>query len=197
MYMEKKTKKPTVFFTVSTSKFSENRHMYRDIIEQIEKLGFYVKCNISLSEFDSEIVKHDMDEYSNSNTYFPTMKKVTSADFVVADCTVPSMTTGHIVTHALSVRKPTLVLTAAKKDDEQNLFIFGNESPLLSYAVYYKKDVQRQLKGFFRKHTKQDRVRLNFVVDKDTNDRLSWLSFRTKKSKTDIIKEALNNYSEG
>ena len=195
MAKSNKSNSSTVFFTASTSEFEEHKTEYRKIMKTIEDLGFSVSSNISFSEFESDVPTEDMDVFSNASTYFPTMKKMASSEYVIADCTVPSMTTGHIVTKALVNKKPVLVLTKYKKNDEQNLFIFGNESPLLSYKIYKDADLIPSIKRFFRANSHNERVRMNFVVDKDISDKLEWLSFRTKSSKTDIIKQAINNYS--
>jgi hypothetical protein len=183
-----------VFFTCSTTNFDKHRDNYRRIVELIEDSGQNVTSNISLEEFSSDTPIKDASRYSSSNTYFATMKKLAKADMVIADCTVHSMTMGHILSYALSLKKPCLLLAKTKESDPQDLFISGNDSPLLHVKIYDDNKIEKIVRDFLRKAGQDDHVRLNFVLEKEVSNRLDWLSFYTKKSKTEIIRNAINNY---
>jgi hypothetical protein len=184
-----------VFFTCSTTDFPEHRNDYRRIVEFIEDSGQHIASNISLEEFASDTPIEDTGRYSSSSTYFSTMKKIANADMVIADCSVRSMTMGHILSYALSLKKPCLLLAKAKESDPQDLFIAGNDSPLLRVKVYKNNEIEKIVRDFLRKASQDERVRMNFVLEKEVNDRLEWLSFYTKKSKTEIVRNAINNYN--
>lgn len=191
----KKTTK-TAFFTCSTTNFADNRDNYVKVIELFRSQGVKVTSNINLEEFISDVAQQDYSNYSNSSVYFSTMKKIAQADMLVVDCSVHSMNIGHIVTYALSNKKPVLLISREKKDDPQDLFISGSDDIMLDYKLYQPKDLPLIVKSFLRKVEKEPRVRLNFVVDKDLSDRIDWLAFRTKKSKTDILRLAIINLND-
>lgn len=68
------------------------------------------------------------------------------------------------------------------------------QSPLLEYKIYKQDQLEKIIRDFIKKKSQIDNVRLNFVVEREVSNRLDWLSFRTKLSKTEIIRRALNNY---
>jgi len=74
------------------------------------------------------------------------------------------------------------------------MFLSGMQSPLLEYKIYKQDQLEKIIRDFIKKKSQIDNVRLNFVVEREVSNRLDWLSFRTKLSKTEIIRRALNNY---
>lgn len=190
--MDHKDKK--IFFSCSTTDFPIHRKQYLEIIEILKKSGARVISNISLEEFDNLQTKSDYSHYSSSHTYIPTIKKIVGSDMIVIDASVYSMTTGSMVTYALSIKKPVLLLTEKRNGDHQDLFISGNDSPLLYYKVYTYLTLENSIRDFLRKSVKDSNVRLNFVLDKSVTNRLDWLAFRTKQSKTEIVRRAINAY---
>lgn len=185
-----------VFFTCSTTHMGTHKEVHKQTILALRRRDVKVISNINLDEFFADSGIDDFSGYSNSATYFSTMKKVSQADMLVVDCTVPSMTIGHIVTYALSNKKPVLLLTEYKENDTQDLFINGSEEPLLTFGIYKTHtDIDTFIRKFMRKTDNDSKVRLNFVVDKDLSDKLDWLSFRTKMTKTDIIRKAITSFN--
>jgi hypothetical protein len=186
--------KKTVFFTCSTTDFATRRKQYARIIEALRSMGIKVISNISLEEFEANKPKEDYSHYSNSSSYFATIKKIVQSDAVIVDASVYSMTMGNIVSYALSMKKHCLLLTEEIEDDPQDLFIAGNESPLLQYKIYTQENLEKIVRDFVKNKPQAGNVRLNFVLDKDVSNRLDWLSFRTKLSKTEIVRRAINSY---
>ena len=185
----------TVFFTCSTTSLNKNKDNYANTIDLLDGHGLKVVSNIGINVFADNNIEDDFSQYSNSTTYFSTMKKVSQADFLVVDCTVASMTIGHIVTYALANKKPVLLISKFKSEDSQDLFIAGSEEPLLTFKIYSEEmPIENIIRAYMRKVRKESRIRLNFVVEKDLSDKLDWLSFRTKMSKTDIIRQAINKF---
>lgn len=186
--------KKTVFFTCSTTDFAGQRKQYKRIIDTLRAQEAKVISNISLEEFDSGNTKKDYSHYSNSSSYFSTIKKIARSDMVIIDASVYSMTMGNIVSYALSMKKNCLLLAEERDDDPQDLFIAGNESPLLQYKIYKQENLEKIVRDFLTKSVQVGNVRLNFVLDKDISNRLDWLTFRTKLSKTEIVRRAINSY---
>lgn len=67
-------------------------------------------------------------------------------------------------------------------------------TPLLKVKIYDDAQLDKIVRDFLRKADQTDHVRMNFVLEKEVSNRLDWLSFYTKKSKTEIVRNAINNY---
>ncbi len=183
-----------VFFSCSTMDFYEHSQDYRQMIEHLRTAGFEVGSNISIEEFFNADPNKDYSIYSNSTAYQGTLKKISDADMVIIDVTVPSMTMGILLTNAQLLKKPCLLLTEEKSGDRQDLFVAGATNSHFIYEIYTRATLPRILKTFLLRSTHKRTNRVNFVLDDSTLSRLDWLAFRSHISKTEVISRAIDNY---
>lgn len=126
------------------------------------------------------------------------MSAIVTSDLVIIDATIRSMSVGHQLTFALQKMKPVLLLQHAKDSvSTKDLFISGAKSPLLMIATYNsKKQILPLIKNFIRKYESNSKTRFNLVLNKAQDNYIQWSAFNYKRSKTEIIQEAINEKME-
>lgn len=185
-----------IFFTCSTSSLAKYSKFYREVRKSILSLGHSINRDwlvYSLTALESG--KRDV---LLKSVYHEVMTAIITADLVVADATVGSMSIGHQITFALQKKKPVLLLQqTANGKDPKDLFICGAKSPLLMIRGYNKEeDIKKIVKAFIQKYKSRPRTRFNLVLNRAQDSFIEWASFQYKKSKTAIIQEAIDEKLE-
>lgn len=133
----------------------------------------------------------------SSKYYQEAMQQIASSDLVIFDATVSSMSIGHQMTYSLYLQKPTLLLLNGKYKKPKDLFIAGSESQLLTVLVYEnKKELEERLKKYLADNKLNKKNRLNLALDKAQHEYLVWASFNYNKTKTKIVKQAIDKMKE-
>ncbi|MDD3647511.1 MAG: hypothetical protein PHS44_03380 [Candidatus Dojkabacteria bacterium] len=183
-----------VYFTCSTAEFDKHKKTYkairnfiiheghvltRDWIPHTERMLVNGKTNI----------KRDI-----KDIYIACMKAIDEADAVIIEDTVSNFSTGHQITIALQRRKPTLVLWHGKKHRRfEQMFVHGIESDILEIAEYSDQNLEGEIRGFLAKyHDNKEKNRFHLVLSGAERKYLDWVQYHKKKSRTKVIREALN-----
>jgi hypothetical protein len=125
--------------------------------------------------------------------YQQAMQEIADADLVLFDVTISSMSIGHQMAYALHLQKPTLLLANNRYKEPNNLFVAGIQSPLLTLAAYDTgEDIERIVKKYLRDNKSSKKGRLNLALDKPQQEYLMWASYQYNKSKTALVKHAIN-----
>lgn len=145
-----------------------------------------------------ELAEKKLPDIVTSSVYGEVMLAIVTADAVVVDATVRSMSVGHQLTFALQKMKPVLLLQHGEdKNKIKELFISGAKSPLLMMRNYRnKQEIKPLIKEFVKKYESKAKTRFNLVLNKAQDSYIQWASFNYKKSKTEIIQEAINEKME-
>ena len=185
-----------VFFTCSTKKIAKYARFYRATRNTI--LSLRHKINRDWIDNSINLAKKNLPEEPTYTHYEDVVAAIMTADAVVVDSTVPSMAIGHQVTIALQNDKPVLLLRLNKNGAKpEKLFIEGSHSKNLEvYEYAISAEIKRKVAQFLKKHEDKPKKRFNLVLTGYLNSYLSWASFYYKKTKTDLIHEAVENILE-
>lgn len=185
-----------VFFTCSTKKIGKYASYYRSARDAVLKSGDTL--NRDWIDYSINLARRGISEAPTHIHYEDVVASIMTADVVVVDSTVPSMAIGHQVTIALQNEKPVLLLKLKQKDSKTGkLFIEGSNSPNLEVHEYSTVgQIKKIVVQFLRKHESKPKKRFNLVLTGYLNNFLSWASFYYKKTKTELIHEAVENMLE-
>lgn len=185
-----------VFFTCSTRSIDKYADFYRAIRDEVLKLGHQLSRD--WIDYSINVAQRKIPDIPSHTLYKDVMSAIVTADVVVVDATVRSMPIGHQLTYALQKGKPVLVLRHKNKGEElERLFIEGSEAKDLLVAEYEDiDDIKKQLQRFFRKYEGKSVRRFNLVITGAEDSYVSWAAFNYKKTKTEIIQEAIDKMIE-
>jgi len=173
-------------------KYKEN---YQEIRKAILGLGHNLELDL-LSKY-IELAKKNKVIIPSRNAYKKTINSIIKSDIIICDVTVKSTSMGHIITFALNVHKPVLVLYWNGGNNPSQIFLAMSQSPLLSVKTYKdKEEILPIVEKFIFSAGKKSKTRFNLVINKAQNAYLEWTAFTNKKSKTEIIQEAIDNRIE-
>ena len=130
--------------------------------------------------------------------YKACVEAIREAELVIIEDTVSNFSTGHQITIALQLRKPTLVLWQGKKHRHFNqMFIHGIESDLLQVAEYVKESLEDILQTFINTYEdKPEKNRFHLVLSGRERRYLDWAQFVKNNSRTKVIRSALKQAIE-
>lgn len=185
-----------VFFTCSTKKIGKYASYYLAARDAVFKSGNSV--NRDWIDYSINLAKRNITEASTHIHYEDVVASIMTSDAVVVDSTVPSMAIGHQVTIALQNEKPVLLLKLRQTNSKvDKLFIEGSNSPNLEVREYSSaKQIKKIVMQFLRKYESKPKKRFNLVLTGYLNNFLSWASFYYKRTKTELIHEAVENMLE-
>lgn len=185
-----------VFFTCSTRNINKYAKKYRFIRDEIIRLGHQI--NRDWIDYSINVKERNIPDIASHTVYKDVMSAILTADVVVVDSTVRSMSVGHQVTYAMQKSKPVLLLKKFSNDKRhKKLFIEGSESRGLNTAEYKKtSDIKKILENFFKKYEDKSTRRFNLVLTGSQDSYVSWASYHYKKTKTDVIQEAIDKMAE-
>lgn len=185
-----------IFFTCSARDIDKYQDYYRQIRDSIRSLGHtltkdWIDQSIEIAETDEKHIP-------SSTLYQNFMSAILASELVVCDATVRSMSIGHQITFALQKKKPVLLLQSAlNKQNPEELFINGAKSPLLVIKIYHdKKEIPTIIKRFIQRFESSSKTRFNLVINKAMDSYIEWAAFHYKRSKTEIIQDAINEKME-
>jgi hypothetical protein len=115
---------------------------------------------------------------------------ISKADVIVAEATEKSFFVGYQVAQAVSQKKPVLILVHS--DALQGLVELTKTSDFLSGAKYTPETVKGILDKFIAENTVDVKdMRFNFFIDRPIYNYLRWASFKTGKTKAEVIRELI------
>lgn len=186
------------FFSCSIDKILENKDSYEAIVNTIKKEGISITRDWLAKSI--QLAEEKTTEIGRRNFYTDVMNAILEADVTIFDCTVQSMSIGHQLTFALNKGKPTLLLAKESEENIEDLFISGSKSNYLTLKNYKNSsDIPEIVKKFLDAHSgkvkERKKIRFQIVLDEFQHDYIEWASYKHKKNKSEIIKEAINDKS--
>jgi hypothetical protein len=130
--------------------------------------------------------------------YRSVLDAIDNADICVIENTVPNFSVAHQISYALTKQKPTLVLWQ-KKDNEiyTDSYLEAIDSKLLTIREYTAdnyKNIIDEFIGYSKIEFGQQRY--NIILGNKQRYFLDWASTTYKKSRSLIIRDALDSVSE-
>ena len=185
-----------VFFTCSTKSINKHAKIYRAVRDEIISFGHQI--NRDWIDYSINVSERGIPDIPSHTVYKDVMSAILTADVIIVDATVRSMSVGHQLTYSLQKSKPVLLLRKKDKDKRhEKLFIEGSEFKDLHTVEYENiSDVRKALEQFFKKYEDKSTRRFNLVLTGAQDSYISWAAFNYKKTKTDIIQEAVDKMVE-
>ncbi|HSW74716.1 MAG TPA: hypothetical protein VLG16_02480 [Candidatus Saccharimonadales bacterium] len=185
-----------IYFSCSTAELAEYRDSYYAIRDYLAKE--HILTRDWLEETEKHMQAGNTELPNIKNIYKACVEAIREAELVVIEDTVSNFSTGHQITLALQIRKPTLVLWQRKKHKHFNqMFIHGIESDLLQVAEYTPDTLVDVLQTFINTYADgAEKNRFHLVLSGRERRYLDWAQFVKHKSRTKVIREALKNIIE-
>ncbi|MBI5358534.1 hypothetical protein HZB69_02800 [Candidatus Amesbacteria bacterium] len=132
---------------------------------------------------------------NKENMYKKTAEAIRAADGVILEGTISAVAIGQQLTLALDSNKPTLILIhleAGEGPVVSGSFSDPAKRNLLYIERYTQSNLEQKLDGFFKSLAqKHGLTRINLVLDRTIDNYLEWSAFQKKKSKSQIIRDAM------
>lgn len=186
-----------IYFTASTAEFKKYKHLYFSIRDYLVDQG-HLLTRDWLPTTNKKIDTGQLTSYDVKTIYKLCVKAIREADLVIIEDTVSNFSTGHQITLALEMQKPTLVLWNQKKHKHFNMmFIHGIESDYLEVKQYTQENMHEIITTFINKYENIDQKnRFHLVLNQLERNYLDWAQFTQHKSRTKIIRDALKSEIE-
>jgi hypothetical protein len=180
-----------IYFSCSSAELTTYRDHYYAIRDYLAH--DHVLTRDWLDETERHIQAGNRELPNIKKIYKQCVDAIRDADLIVIEDTVSNFSTGHQITLALQMRKPTLVLWQGKKHRHFNqMFIHGIESDLLQVAEYTPETLHDTLQAFLNTYAdKSEKNRFHLVLTGRERRYLDWAQFTGNKSRTKVIREAL------
>jgi hypothetical protein len=185
-----------IYFSCSTAELAKYGSDYHAIRDRLVNSG-HILTRDWLTETE-EYMHAGNKELDIKKIYKACVEAIRKAELVVIEDTVSNFSTGHQITLALQMRKPTLVLWQGEKHRHFNqMFIHGIDSDLLQVAEYTKESLTDILQTFINTYEdKPEKNRFHLILSGRERRYLDWAQFTNNKSRTKVIREALKGAIE-
>jgi hypothetical protein len=182
-----------IYFTCTTAEFDKYQDKYFAIRDYIVDQG-HTLTRDWLGDTQQRLNKNIREVKDMRKVYLDSMKAIRDAEVVIVEDTVSNFSTGHQITIALQMRKPTLVMWNGDKHRQfSKMFIHGIQSDLLAISQYDMTNYAEVINKFLKKQKDVAvKNRFNLVINDYERNYLDWAQFYKGKSRTRIIKDLLN-----
>lgn len=167
------------FREINKTILDSEHKLTRDIVEPIYKL-------VTSGKYEQKAEEIDWKKLNKENT-----EAITKADLVIAEVSARSFSAGYQVALAIKEKKPTLIL--ARNSHLKATFRSGLSSDFVKVAEYKdKEDLHKIVSDFITENSVGPKdLRFNFFMDRKIYNHIRWIAYKTGKSKSEIIREAL------
>jgi hypothetical protein len=178
-----------VHFIASRNDILNNIGNLRKIVEAIHEEGHtlahdWVEPTYQLVKKGTKVVDLDY-----ARIHKESLESIYQADVVIADSSLPSFSVGYQVAMSLQMKKPILVIN--KDDVSKSPFPTGIDG--LLYKKYNEKDIKQTVIAFLKENDIQLKdMRFNFFIDRPIYNYLRWASFKTGKTKAEILRDLVS-----
>lgn len=167
------------------------------IIEDKKRVGIFNSLKEEISQNHSlEARSKKQSTLSESTKSGITKKAIITSDCCIFEVTTQDIDLGYQIYLSLQKSKPTLVLMDKKFGDPSDIFIGFDSKYLIAKNYSNNHDLRLIVSKFLKESNIESRVRFHLVVDKSLDDYIEWASTEYKITKTDVIKNSLQNTLE-
>jgi len=179
-----------VHLTSSRANVVENIETLREIVGLINESG-HVLARDWIEPYYHVAVKNAAKDVDPAQVYKLNVDAIERADVMIIEASFKSFGSGFQVATAMSKKKPTLMLI---KDDAKNESIFsqGLNDPLVQRHAYNAHNLKSLVINFLEENNINSKdLRFNFVIDRQLYNYIRWKSFKSRKTKAEIVRELL------
>lgn len=131
-----------------------------------------------------------------SSIYTQNLEAIAQADVIVAETTYENFAVGYQVAVAIQQKKPVLILRRSTAD--KNAFVTGVEDGWVQHKEYTDDTLEGIVEKFLDDNDINAKdMRFNFFIDRKIHNYLRWASFKTGKTKAEVVRELLKRDIEG
>lgn len=181
-----------VHFAASTKNLKKRINFYNVITDTILKNG----SELALYWLDKEFrfvknginhTKADWQAIADDN-----ISAIARSDILIVDASEHSFAVGFQVATAVNQKKPVLMLEGP--DSDGSSFASGIKSDFVKFEKYQKnKEIEGVVEEFLSENSIENKdLRFNFFIDKKIYNYLRWASYKSHKSKSEILRELVN-----
>lgn len=174
-------KKDMPYFRAIIETIKENRHkLVRDWTEDVYRM-------VAEGRYEEEVRKADWKKINKAQ-----MDALGKADVVIVEATARSFSSGYQACLAIQSQKPTLLLT--RGSPLGGTFRSSLSSDFVRNVEYEGFEELKKVVALFLKDNdvKSGDLRFNFFIDRKIYNYLRWVSYKTGKPRSEIIRELLN-----
>ncbi len=186
-----------VFFGCATSKLEEYKDIYLAICKHIKDSGHILTRD--WVELAIKLYRQGKRNLDREDYYTKTVQAILSADVVILEGTVTSLSLGHQLTLSLEKRKPVLYLVNKNvqvKKTFKNRYIDGIKSSLLHKVAYEPNQLPMIIDDYLLSYKDGLSIRFNLVLNNDLDNYLDWATFTYKVNKSEFIRETIKERME-
>ncbi len=185
-----------VHFIASKSTILKEIDSYRVIIQTIEQLGHTISRQWVEEAYTFALNRENEEKLDWRSINDENVEALSKADVVIAEASTKSFSTGFQTAAAIQQKKPTLILT--KNDSLKGTFGSGIDSDFVRYANYSQDTLKDIIADFLNENNIDAKdLRFNFFIDRQIYNYLRWASYKTGKTKAEILRELVNKEIEG
>lgn len=175
-----------VFFAVSLRVSSKYAREYKQIYNLIEKFGFKNLNDLPVMEDPEKF--YQLDEESLAQVHINLSGKLKSADIVVIDATIHSLTMGFYIKMALDLDKPTIIL---HQPGSKPYYFSAIQNERLQILEYTQQTLSEVLKHGLSYASENTDSRFNLFLSSDLYNYLKWVARRYNTQKSNYIRSLL------
>lgn len=123
------------------------------------------------------------------------LEAITKAEVIIADISYDGTAIGYQIAMAVQQKKPTLLIM--REGHSISPFTWNIPSSFLSRVEYNAKNVTQKIEPFLKDNdiaTKD--MRFNFFINRSIYNYLRWASFKTGKTKAEILRKLIEQEIE-
>lgn len=189
--LERKNTHMRIWFGTTTLNYVQYKDYYLMIRKYLINAG-HVLTDDWIGDHGKWIEENPNAKRGIRGVYEQVIKAIDKADVSIIEFTVPNFSTSHQITYSLQKRIPTLVMRLHREGTFKDSYIEALDSPYLKIVNYdsqnYKELVDEFL-GFASMEEGQGRY--NIILGKKHKYFLDWAANKYKKSRSEIIRELL------
>ena len=166
---------------------------FRKIIQVIHNEGHSLTRDWVEPAYEIAKKGGHFDQLDCRDIYHENMEAIARADLVIIEATTQNFSVGYQTAMAIQQKKPTLVLEREGAVSTNN-FLSGIDSNLLSTKAYTGEELEKIVLNFINENRIDNKdLRFNFFIDRQIYNYLRWASFKTGKTKAEILRELVQN----
>lgn len=181
-----------VYLTTTTKKYKKYKKYYLALRQHLIDKG-HVITDDWIGLHGKWIEENPYGERGIRDVYEKVRVAIHKADAVIVEFTVPNFSSSHQITYSLSRNVPTLVMRLRKDVLNKDPYIEAINSPYLTIKDYNLSNYGKVIDEFLGyAEIEGGQKRYNIVLGSKHKYYLDWASNKYDKSRSQIIKELIN-----
>ncbi|MCX6783958.1 MAG: hypothetical protein NT141_02725 [candidate division WWE3 bacterium] len=181
-----------IWFGTTTLNYKVYKDYYLKIRQYLLDQG-HVLTDDWIGECGKWIEDNPQSRRDIKDVYRHVLHAIDTADVSVIEFTVPNFSTSHQITYTLQQHKPVLVLRLKRENTFPDSYIEALDSPYLTLKTYTLVNYKDIIAEFLNYSSLEDGDgRYNIVLKKRQKYFLDWAASKYKKSRSEIIRDLLN-----